>query len=166
MVIKDQIFVDFVGFLSMIIYVVSLYTQWLRYICSAWFLDITVSTLFCLSLYPCTINNDYMWYYIFSVWFLDIGISTCSKYNLQNSMIHKSPKSKSIGWCKSSDKSLQIFNKHIAKQGKLQCECWKHLWNFIGQNMKLSSEGLTTSYLATYVHVYFALMWNFGISYW
>ena len=41
---EDQIFVDFVGFLSMKIYVV-LYTQCLRYnICSAWFLDIRIST--------------------------------------------------------------------------------------------------------------------------
>ena len=47
MVILDQIFVYFVGFLSMVIYVVSLYTRCLRYnkiICSAWFLDIRIST--------------------------------------------------------------------------------------------------------------------------
>ena len=37
---------DFVGFLSMVIYAV-LYTQCLRYnICSAWFLDIRISTRF------------------------------------------------------------------------------------------------------------------------
>ena len=42
---EDQNFVDFVGFLSMIIYVV-LYTQCLRYnYCSAWFLDIRISML-------------------------------------------------------------------------------------------------------------------------
>ena len=37
---------DFVGFLSMVIYVVSLlYTQCLRYnICRVWFLDIRIST--------------------------------------------------------------------------------------------------------------------------
>ena len=41
---EDQIFVDFVGFLSMKISVV-LYTQCLRYnICSAWFLDIRIPT--------------------------------------------------------------------------------------------------------------------------
>ena len=42
-----QIFVDFVGFLSMVIQVtyVVLYTQCLRYnICSVWFLDIRIST--------------------------------------------------------------------------------------------------------------------------
>ena len=41
-------FRGFVGFLSMVIYVVSLlYTQCLRYnICSAWFLDIRISTCF------------------------------------------------------------------------------------------------------------------------
>ena len=44
----EQIFVDFVSFLSMIIYEV-LYTWCLRYnICSAWFLDIRVSTCFML----------------------------------------------------------------------------------------------------------------------
>ena len=39
---------DFVGFLSIVIYVVSLsYTQCLRYnICSAWFVDIRISTCF------------------------------------------------------------------------------------------------------------------------
>ena len=48
MVIYDQIFMNFIGFLSMVIYVVSLlYTQCLRYnICSAWFLDIRISTCF------------------------------------------------------------------------------------------------------------------------
>ena len=41
---EDQIFVDFVGFLSTIIYDV-LYTQCLRHnICSAWFIDIRIST--------------------------------------------------------------------------------------------------------------------------
>ena len=41
---EDQIFVDIVGLLSMIIYEV-LYTQCLRYnFCSAWFLDIRIST--------------------------------------------------------------------------------------------------------------------------
>ena len=41
---EGLIFVDFVGFLSMIIYVV-LYTQCLRYnICSARFLDVRIST--------------------------------------------------------------------------------------------------------------------------
>ena len=45
MVIYDQIFVYFIGFLSMAIYVVILYTQCLRYnICSAWFLDNIIST--------------------------------------------------------------------------------------------------------------------------
>ena len=40
----------FVGILSMVIYVVSLYTWYLRYnICSAWFLDIRIST--CLHIY-------------------------------------------------------------------------------------------------------------------
>ena len=48
---------DFIGFLSMVIYVVSLlYTQCLRYnICSAWFLDIRISTCFncsCLVINP------------------------------------------------------------------------------------------------------------------
>ena len=43
---KDQTFMDFVGFLSMIIYG-GLYTQNLRYnICSDWFLDIRISTYF------------------------------------------------------------------------------------------------------------------------
>ena len=43
---EDQIFMDFVGFLSMEIYVV-LYTQCLRYnICSTWFLDIRISTCY------------------------------------------------------------------------------------------------------------------------
>ena len=53
MVIYDQIFMDFVGFLSMVIYVVLLlYTQCLRYnICSAWFLDIRISTCFNLKQY-------------------------------------------------------------------------------------------------------------------
>ena len=38
---------DFLGYLSMLIYVVSLYTQCLRYnICSAWFLDIRISTCY------------------------------------------------------------------------------------------------------------------------
>ena len=47
-VFYGQMFVDFVGFLSMVIYIVSLYTQFLRYnICRAWFLDIRIST--CLS---------------------------------------------------------------------------------------------------------------------
>ena len=48
MVIQDLIFVDLVGFLSMVIYVVSLlYTQCLRYnICSACFIDIRISTCF------------------------------------------------------------------------------------------------------------------------
>ena len=42
----DQIFVDFVSFLSMIIYEV-LHTWCLRYnICSAWFLDIRISTCY------------------------------------------------------------------------------------------------------------------------
>ena len=55
---EDQIFVDFIGFLSMIIYVISLYTQCLRYnISSAWFLDIRISTvLFCEQLYECLIR--------------------------------------------------------------------------------------------------------------
>ena len=35
----------FVGFLFVVIYVISLYTQCLRYnICSVWFLDIRIST--------------------------------------------------------------------------------------------------------------------------
>ena len=43
---EDQTFVDLVGFLSMIIYEI-LYTQCLRYnICSAWFLDIRISTCY------------------------------------------------------------------------------------------------------------------------
>ena len=43
---EDQIFVDFVGFLSMKIYVV-LYAQCLRYnICSAWFLDLFSSNFY------------------------------------------------------------------------------------------------------------------------
>ena len=43
---EDQIFVDFIGFLSMIIYVV-LHTKCLRFnICSTWFLDIRISTCF------------------------------------------------------------------------------------------------------------------------
>ena len=50
------------GFLSMIIYEVS-HTCCLRYIiCSAWFLDIRISTCFikyCSILYHYTINNDY-----------------------------------------------------------------------------------------------------------
>ena len=48
----DQIFVDFVSFLSMIIYEILswvLYTWCLRYnICSTWFLDIRISTCFLL----------------------------------------------------------------------------------------------------------------------
>ena len=47
----DQIFMDFIDFLSMIIYEV-LYAWCLRYnICSAWFLDIEISTrlLTCIS---------------------------------------------------------------------------------------------------------------------
>ena len=40
----NQTFVDFIGYLSMVSYVVSLYTQCLRYnICIAWFLDIRIS---------------------------------------------------------------------------------------------------------------------------
>ena len=39
--------ISYVGFLFMIIYVVSLYTQCLRYnICSTWILDIRISTYF------------------------------------------------------------------------------------------------------------------------
>ena len=45
---EDQIFVDFVGFLSMIIYIyiyIYIYAQCLRFnICSAWLLDIRIST--------------------------------------------------------------------------------------------------------------------------
>ena len=44
--VEDQIFVDFVGFLSILIYEV-LYTRCLRYnTCCAWFLDIRISTCF------------------------------------------------------------------------------------------------------------------------
>ena len=44
MAIYDKIFVDFVGFLSICCFI---YTQCLRYnICSAWFLDIRISTCF------------------------------------------------------------------------------------------------------------------------
>ena len=49
---QDQIFMDFVGFLSMIIYEV-LYTCCLRHnICSTWFLDIRISTCFMVIHYP------------------------------------------------------------------------------------------------------------------
>ena len=73
----DQIFMDFVRFLSMIIYE-ALYTWCLRYnICSAWFLDIRISICFgshsfpswsdiCeyVYVYVCIYVCIYMYYYI------------------------------------------------------------------------------------------------------
>ena len=55
MVIYDQIFVHFVGFLSMVIYIVSLHTRCLRYnICSTWFLNIRISTCLDIRMSTCS----------------------------------------------------------------------------------------------------------------
>ena len=68
MVIYDQIFVDFVGFLSMVIYVV-LYTQCLRYnICSARFLDTRISTCY-------LINSLYNFYHSNNVYDVTLVLS-------------------------------------------------------------------------------------------
>ena len=48
---EDQIFVDFIGFLSMVIYEVLYTWCWKHNICSAWFLDIRI--FLCRCLYMC-----------------------------------------------------------------------------------------------------------------
>ena len=76
---EDQIFVDFVGFLSMIIYEV-LHTRCLRYnICSAWFLDIRILTcsiqyqynISTITQYQCNIDNYNKAFYK-SVWYASV----------------------------------------------------------------------------------------------
>ena len=61
----DQIFMDFVSFLSMIIYEV-LYTWRFGYnICSAWFLDIRMSTCFGSHSFPCWSDIcEYVYVYV------------------------------------------------------------------------------------------------------
>ena len=66
----DQIFVDFVSFLSMIIYEI-LYTWCLRYnICSTWFLDIRISTCFSVWYVVLCITPGYCksWYHYLPCW--------------------------------------------------------------------------------------------------